>query len=173
MPTMKLHSAPFRDMSPRPTKIAAITTSTISATTSPVVPVMISLPKASENCVAPRPRKKAQLLPATKRTEFTSDKPAIQMNQLAPDLTSCACFAISVTAGGGPVGLGAGVLGGPDVLIKNPLRQILLGPTVAQNQATSSPDRRSRLNGRRNRAAARRAKSSLPPRLDQRFIPTG
>src|SRR5947209_207396 len=106
MPTMKLHSAPFRDISPRPTKMPAITTSTTSATTSPVVPVMISFPNASENCVAPRPRKKAQSLPATKRTEFTSDKPAIQMNQLAPDLTSCACFAIAVTAGGDPGGVG-------------------------------------------------------------------
>src|SRR3989442_3948629 len=173
MPTMKLHSVPFRDMSPRPTKIAAITTSTISATTSPVVPVMNCLPKASENCVAPRPRKKAQLLPATKRTEFTSDRPAIQMNQLAPDLTSCACFAISVTAGGGPVGPGGGVLGGPDVLIKNPLRQILLGPTVAQNQATSSPDRRSSFSARRHRATARRASSSLRRGLTRRFIATG
>src|SRR2546425_4682547 len=145
MPTMKLHSAPFRDMSPRPTKMAAITTSTASAATSPVVPVMISLPNASENCVAPRPRKKAQLLPATKRTEFTSDKPAIKMNQLAPDLTSCACFAISVTAGGGPVGLGGGVLGGPDVLIKTPWGRSLWGETVAQTQslcrASRTPDR--------------------------------
>src|SRR6266550_3407526 len=118
MPTMKLHRAPFRDISPRPTKMAAITTSTTSATTSPVVPVMISLPNASENCVAPRPRKKAQSLPATKRTEFTRDKPAIQMNQLAPDLTSCACFTVWLTAGCGPVGPGGG--GGPDVLMKPP-----------------------------------------------------
>src|SRR5260370_8111495 len=72
---------------------------------------MTSLPKASENCVAPRPRKKAQLLPTTKRMEFTSDKPAIQISQLAPDRTSCVCFAISVTASGRPVGLGAGALG--------------------------------------------------------------
>src|SRR5207248_2082584 len=137
MPTMKLHSAPFRDISPSPTKMAAITTSTISATTSPIVPVMISLPNASENCVAPRPRKKAQLLPATKRTEFTSDKPAIQMNQLAPDLTSCACFAVSLTAGCGPGGLGGGVLGGPDVLTKTPRGRSLWGETLAQNRAAS------------------------------------
>src|SRR3989442_10373267 len=82
---------------------------------------MISLPNASTNWVAPRPRKKAQLLPATKSTEFTSDNPAIQMSQLAPARLSCACFAISVMPCGGPVGLGGGVLGGPVVLIrKNP-----------------------------------------------------
>src|SRR5947208_7249426 len=131
MPTMKLHRAPLRDISPSPTKMAAITTSTINATTAPVVPVMISLPKASENCVAPRPRKKAQLLPATKRTEFTSDNPAIQMNQLAPDLTSCGCFARSLMGAGCPVGLGGGVLGGPDVLTKTRLGRFPLGRDVS------------------------------------------
>jgi len=107
-------------MTRRPTEDGGITTSTISATTSPVVPVMISLPMHPEELRGAEAEEEGQLLPATKRTEFTSDKPAIQMNQLAPDLTSCACFAISVTAGGGPVGLGGGVLGGPDVLIKTP-----------------------------------------------------
>src|ERR1700694_3504364 len=90
----------------------AITTSTASASTSPVVPVMMSLPMASENWVAPRPRKKDQLLPATKSTEFTSDSPAIQMSQLAPDRTSWVCFASSTTAGGGPAGTRGGVVGG-------------------------------------------------------------
>src|SRR3989442_15009785 len=79
---------------------------------------MISLPNASTNWVAPRPRKKAQLLPATKSTEFTSDNPAIQMSQLAPARLSCACFAISVMPCGGPVGLGGVVLGGPVVLMR-------------------------------------------------------
>jgi hypothetical protein len=67
--------------------------------------------------VAPRPRKKDQLLPATKSTEFTSERPAIQMSQLAPDRTSWVCFAISTTAGGGPAGTGGVVLGGSIVLI--------------------------------------------------------
>src|SRR5438132_11780970 len=117
MPTMKLHCAPFRETNPRPAKIPARTTSTASASTSPVVPVMISLPIASENWVAPRPRKKDQLLPATKSTEFTNERPATQMSQLAPDRTSWACFAISITAGGGPAGPGGVVLGGPVGLI--------------------------------------------------------
>jgi hypothetical protein len=53
--------------------------------------------------------------------EFTSDKPAIQISQLAPDRTSCVCFAISVMAGGRPAGLGGVALGGPVVLMTHPL----------------------------------------------------
>src|ERR1700694_938 len=118
----------------------AMTTSMASASTWPVVPVMTSLPKTSENWVAPRPRKKAQLLPARKSTELTNDAPAIQMSQLAPERTACACRAISVTTDGGPVGLGGVVLGGPVVLMKTPRGKSLGGETLAQNQANFDCD---------------------------------
>src|ERR1700674_2179423 len=116
MPTMKLHCAPLRATYARPPRMPAITTSTASASSSPVVRVMMSLPMASENWVAPRPRKKDQLLPATKSTELTNDRPAIQMSQLAPDRTSWVWLAISMTAGDGPAGPGGVVLGVPVVL---------------------------------------------------------
>src|SRR4029077_3122562 len=131
-----LYCAPFRETSAMPTKIPAIRTSTTSASTCPVVPVMISLPKASTNCVAPRPRKKDQLLPTAKSTEFTSDRPAIQMNQLAPDRMSCTCLAASVATGGGPVGDGGPAVLGLSVVLMDTQGEIPWGQTVAQRRQT-------------------------------------
>src|SRR5260370_24325836 len=98
---------------------------------------MTMSPKSSTNRVAPRPRKKLQLLPAIKSTEFTSDKPAIQMNQLAPARTSCLCFAISAMAGGGPAGLRGAVVGRPLVPVESTRGRALWPEGLLQKRAAA------------------------------------